>query len=118
MTDDEKQQKEIESTNEALIDYGLDAISKMMAVAEDTEHPRAYEVLSKLIKDVADINNSRIDNKKKLREIKKMDEQKTLPPGSDGSGPTILAITTDELLRSFQESKEKLEKDITPNASE
>ena len=111
MSTHDKEKEDIRLTNESLIDYGLDAISKMTAVAEDTEHPRAYEVLGKLIKDVADINNSRLDNRKKYKEIEKLAQSKNeLPPGQQ---PQFVALTTEELLRSLQETQ-KVEKDITP----
>ena len=112
MSNHDKEKEDIRITNESLIDYGLDAISKMTAVAEDTEHPRAYEVLGKLIKDIADINNSRLDNRKKYKEIEKIEKSgnQELPPGQQ---PQFIALTTEELLRSLQDTK-KTEKDITP----
>jgi hypothetical protein len=115
MTDDEKKRLDIDRTNEALIDYGLDAISKMTAVAEDTEHPRAYEVLSKLIKDVSEINNSRLDNDKKVEEIERLRKGPAALPDQNDK-PTVLAITTDQLLRGLQNQAK--EKDITPVSNE
>ena len=40
-----------------LIEKGKDALENMIEVARESEHPRAYEVLSGLIKNVADVND-------------------------------------------------------------
>ena len=37
-----------------LINKGRDGVEEMIEVAKQSEHPRAYEVLAKLIKDTAD----------------------------------------------------------------
>lgn len=46
-----------------------DAIDRLYELASDAEHPRAYEVLSAMIKNTADINSSLLDlikNRKKI----------------------------------------------------
>lgn len=40
-----------------LIETSDDAIATMLNLAQDSEHPRAYEVLANLIKTAADVNN-------------------------------------------------------------
>ena len=41
----------------------------MMEVARATEHPRAYEVLSNMIKNLADVNDKLMDLNKKNKDI-------------------------------------------------
>ena len=52
-----------------LIDNGKDAIQGIMNVAEEGEHPRAYEVVAQLIKTVADVNEDLIDIHKKVKDV-------------------------------------------------
>ena len=51
----------------------------MMEVARATEHPRAFEVLSNMMKNVGDINGSLMDLHKKKQDFDKTDEVKELP---------------------------------------
>jgi len=62
-----------------LIDNGKDAIQGILNVAEEGEHPRAYEVVSQLIKTVADVNKDLIDIHKKVKdtEITKIESNET-----------------------------------------
>lgn len=106
----ERLKDDVESINRSLVDYGLDAISKMTGIAEDTEHPRSFEVLSKLIKDVSDINNSRIDNVKRSEEIKNLDLKKLGSPTAPGETPKTLTIGVSDLLKHLKNE----EKDVTP----
>ena len=52
-----------------LIDNGKDAIRGIMNVAEEGEHPRAYEVVAQLIKTVADVNKDLIEIHKKVKDV-------------------------------------------------
>jgi hypothetical protein len=57
-----------------LIEKGKDALENMIEVARESEHPRAYEVLSGLIKNVADVNDKLQDLNKKQKQLN--DEEK------------------------------------------
>ena len=46
-----------------------DALENMIEVARESEHPRAYEVLSGLIKNVADVNDKLQDLNKKQKQL-------------------------------------------------
>mgnify|MGYP000630176156 FL=1 len=48
----------------------------MIEVARESEHPRAFEVLSGMIKGIADVNGSLMDLNKKYKEIQKSDSPK------------------------------------------
>ena len=45
------------------------AIDNPLKVAEESEHPRAYEVAATLIKTMADLNKDLIDIQKKRKEL-------------------------------------------------
>lgn len=67
-----------------LLDTSDEAIACMLNLATDSEHPRAFEVLSGMIKNAADINNQLMVLVKQRKSVvdstnsnKKVDESKT-----------------------------------------
>jgi len=54
-----------------LIDTGKDAIEGILKVAYEGDSPRAYEVASQMIKNVAEINQDLISIHKQMKEINK-----------------------------------------------
>ena len=46
----------------------------MIEVARESEHPRAFEVLSGMIKGIADVNDKLMDLNKKQKELTKEDK--------------------------------------------
>jgi len=53
-----------------LIDTGKDAVQSILDVAKAGDSPRAYEVLSQLIKTVADVNKDILEIHEKAKKIK------------------------------------------------
>jgi len=90
-----------------LIRKGQDALDEMIEVARESEHPRAYEVFSKLLRDVSDINNSLLDLNKKQKDIK----QKSLPKGEKGNttNNNLFIGTTSELQRILKGKLKQIE---------
>ena len=63
-----------------LLVKGAEALEDMIEVAKSTEHPRAYEVLSGMIKNVGEVSDSLMDIHKKKKDYDKPDEKiKELP---------------------------------------
>ena len=52
-----------------LIEKGQEAINGILDVAQNSDHPRAYEVAGNLIKHVADISDKLVDLQKKMKDI-------------------------------------------------
>ena len=65
--------KEVRGNLKHLVSTGESAIEGILKVATEGDHPRAYEVVSQLIKTVSDVNKDLIDLHKKTKEIKKED---------------------------------------------
>jgi len=108
---DDKYKNDYEYTKATLYDLiekGREGIEEMMEVARNSEHPRAYEVLAKLIKDTGDVSDKLMDLNKKHKEINK-EEVKQLPP-TQTTNNVFIGSTTD-LQRMLQDANEK---DITP----
>ena len=53
---------------------GSAALDDMMEVARSTEHPRAFEVLSTLMKTMSDVNGDLLSLHKKKKDLTKTDE--------------------------------------------
>jgi hypothetical protein len=78
--DDKNVQNDYEysrATYYELIEKGRESLDMMIEVARESEHPRAYEVLSGLIKNISEVNDKLMDLNKKNKEIQK-DEVKQI----------------------------------------
>lgn len=53
-----------------LVRKGNDAIEHLLAIATDTEHPRAFEVVATLIKNTAEANEKLMTMQKAVRDMK------------------------------------------------
>ena len=62
-----------------LLVKGSEALEEMMEVARATEHPRAFEVLSGMMKNMADVNGNLLDLHKKKKDYHKEEAPKELP---------------------------------------
>ena len=101
-----------------LIEKGRDALEDMINVARESEHPRAFEVLSGLIKNVADVNDKLMDLNKKHKEVHAKEES-TKQVGNTTNN--LFVGSTTELQRMLQDSmKPKPDNviDITPRLND
>ena len=60
----------------SLIDQGQEAVSGALEVAQESGHPRAYEVATNAMKQVADMTDKLMDLQKKVKDL---DEEKKGP---------------------------------------
>jgi len=56
-----------------LLEKGRSSLEDMIEVARSSEHPRAYEVLSGMIKNLSDVNDKLMDLNKKNKDINSED---------------------------------------------
>lgn len=84
---------------------GSEAMEEMMDVARATEHPRAYEVFSTMMKTMADVNGNLVDLHKKKKDIKKEDAPVALPGTTNNN---VFVGSTADL-------QKMLMKDVTPD---
>ena len=52
-----------------LIDRGQEAIEGILELAQESEHPRAFEVAGQLIKSVGDVTDKLLDLQKKMKDL-------------------------------------------------
>ena len=90
-----------------LLAKGSESMEEMMEVARATEHPRAFEVLSNMMKNIADINGNLMDMHKKKKDFDQK-EQKALPQGQTTNN--VFVGSTADLQRMLQDEMI----DVTP----
>ena len=66
------------STYYELVEKGKESLELMIEVARESEHPRAFEVLSGMIKNISDVNDRLMDLNKKKNELDKSEEIKNI----------------------------------------
>ena len=82
-----------------LLEKGKDALDTMVEVARESEHPRAYEVLSGMIKNLSDVNDKLMDLNKKVKELE--DEPKKI----ENQQNNIFLGSTAEIQKLLQQSE-------------
>ena len=99
-----------------LIERGQDAIQGILDIANESQHPRAYEVAGNLIKQVADTVDKLQDLQAKLKELKQ------LPKTSNANIKNALFVgSTAELQKMLNRKKEDeniKSKNITPEKTD
>ena len=115
-----KTQEEIKSdyefsrkTYKDLIETGVRSLDVLAELARESEHPRAFEVLSKAIKDIGDVTDKLMDLQKDHRDL--TDENKGKKEVTNNN---LFVGSTTDLQRLFakhdKEQKDKKIIDATP----
>jgi hypothetical protein len=85
-----------------LIEKGHGAIDELLAVADQSQHPRAYEVLATMIKTMAETNRDLIE----LQERKKKIQDKEPPAPVGVTNNNLFIGSTKELLGLLKQNNE------------
>jgi len=94
-----------------LIEKGRDALEDMIEVARSSEHPRAYEVLSGMMKNISDINAQLMDLNKKNKDINTVDKK----PQLGNTTNNLFVGSTTDLQRMLQNDQSE-PIDVTPKS--
>ena len=92
-----------------LIEKGRESLEMMIEVARESEHPRAYEVLSGMIKNISDVNDKLMDLNKKQKDISKTEEPKQVGNQTTNN----LFLTTTDLQKMMQQHEDEKLIDVT-----
>jgi DNA-binding PadR family transcriptional regulator len=93
-----------------ILEKGKESLELMIEVARESEHPRAFEVLSGMMKNMADINDKLMDLNKKNRDIN--EEPKQAQVGTTNNN--LFIGSTTELQRFLQAEDDNNVIDMTP----
>ena len=97
-----------------LIEKGRESLEFMIEVARESEHPRAFEVLSGMIKNISDVNDKLMDLNKKNKDIKQEPKQ----IGQDGgtTNNNVFIGSTADLQRILRDEEKVI--DVEPSGKE
>ena len=90
-----------------LINKGRDGVEEMIEVAKQSEHPRAYEVLAKLIKDTADTSGQLMDLHRKEIQIDKLINPNPVALPTPGTTNNLFVGSTTDLQRMLKDINQK-----------
>lgn len=90
-------------TYKDLIDTGVRSLDVLAELARESEHPRAFEVLSKTIKDIGDTTEKLMALQKSKKEINKEDEEKKQITNNN-----VFVGSTTDLQRILQKENERI----------
>jgi len=92
-----------------LIEKGKESLDLMIEVARESEHPRAFEVLSGMVKNISDVNDRLMDLNKKQKEMTAPDKHEAKQITNNN---VFLGSTTD-LQRLLKNEMKVIEQDDT-----
>jgi len=84
-----------------LISSGSTAIDQMMAIADQSQHPRAYEVLSNMIRQMVETNKDLLDMHEKKKKISDKKEEQSSTVNNN-----LFVGSTKDVLELIQKSNE------------
>jgi hypothetical protein len=96
-----------------LIEKGRESLELMIEVARESEHPRAFEVLSGMIKGIADVNDKLMDLNKKQKELTKEDK----PTDTSTTNNNLFVGSTTDLQRMLLGDDKVIDQDEDENSS-
>ena len=79
----------------SLAEKGDEAIELMLELARDSEHPRAFEVLSNMMKQNAEVADRLMELQKKRKEVDKVDMYTPMLPGGMTQNNVFVGSTSD-----------------------
>lgn len=87
-----------------LIEGGKESLDLMIQVARESEHPRAFEVLSGMIKNIADVTDKLMDLNKKHKDVMKEE----VPELKQVTNNNVFLGSTTDLQRLLRNESEKI----------
>jgi len=94
-----------------LLERGKESLDVMIEVARESEHPRAFEVLSNMMKQISEINDKLMDLNKKDKELSRPQQEEIKRMTQNN----IFLGSTSELQKLLKQEKEI---DVTPTPTE
>ena len=86
----------------SIIEKGQEAINSVLELAQETESPRAYEVVGQLIKNVSDATDKLMELQKKLKDI----EEEKQTKGPTNVTNALFVGSTAELAKLLKQQEE------------
>lgn len=87
-----------------LIDAGSKAVEELAVVARDSQHPRAYEVMAGMLKNLSDMNKDLLELQKRKKDLKEP-AKGTIGSNNINVDKAVFVGSTAELIKQIKESK-------------
>jgi hypothetical protein len=84
-----------------LLSKGSKAVEELAVVARDSQHPRAYEVMAGMLKNLADMNKDLLEIQKRKKDLLVTNERKTA--GDVNVDKALFVGSTAELMKLLKE---------------
>lgn len=89
-----------------LISKGNMAFDQLLHVAKESEHPRAYEVVATMIKNLSDLNKDLLELQKKKKDLSPKDYS-TKSQNINVDKAVVFTGSTNELIKLIKQNKEE-----------
>jgi hypothetical protein len=106
VNDTEKDVAFARETLKDLISKSSEALEHLSVIAQETEHPRAFEVLSNMIKQTGDLTGELINVQKKRKDIT---QSKDVTSNNTTTNNAIFVGSTQELQKALRKQKEVID---------
>jgi|TARA_A100001015_G_scaffold150717_1_gene167122 hypothetical protein len=106
VNDTEKDVAFARETLKDLIGKSSEALEHLSVIAQETEHPRAFEVLSNMIKQTGDLTGELINVQKKRKDIT---QSKDATSNNTTTNNAIFVGSTQELQKALRKQKEVID---------
>tara|TARA_A100001011_G_C14268817_1_gene825993 strand:- start:1275 stop:1685 length:411 start_codon:yes stop_codon:yes gene_type:complete len=96
----------VRETLKDLVNKSSEALDHLSIIAQETEHPRAYEVLSNMIKQTGDLTTELLDVQKKRKDIT---QEKSSASNQSTTNNAIFVGSTKELQQMLKKAQDVTE---------
>tara|TARA_E500000178_G_scaffold346160_1_gene397342 strand:+ start:3924 stop:4334 length:411 start_codon:yes stop_codon:yes gene_type:complete len=96
----------VRETLKDLVNKSSEALDHLSIIAQETEHPRAYEVLSNMIKQTGDLTTELLDVQKKRKDIT---QEKSSTNNQSTTNNAIFVGSTKELQQMLKKAQDVTE---------
>jgi len=106
VSDADKDYKEVRINLKCIIEKSQEAIEGIIELAQESQQPRAYEVIAQLIQSSLEANNKLMDLHRRMKEIKKQEQTKT----TSVTNNSIYVGSTAELQKMIREQRKVVDR--------
>ena len=106
VSDADKDYKEVRINLKCIIEKSQEAIEGIIELAQESQQPRAYEVIAQLIQSSLEANNKLMDLHRRMKEIKKQEQIKT----TSVTNNSIYVGSTAELQKMIREQRKAVDR--------
>ena len=96
-------------THRDLLDQGQEALTKLLKVAEESQHPRAYEVAGQLLKNLSDMTDKLMALHEKRKKLEAQAAKSNQMAGGVTVDKAVFVGTTSELLKEIKNIKHEID---------